>query len=99
KTLSEEDYNRAAGLIKHTGIAQNSYEEYREWGSVADPYYTVVLWLFNWSMWYGIFYLVGGHALACALFSGAMFWVVGVRAFNYTGHGKGEVRHVDGVDY
>ncbi len=28
-----------------------------------------------------------------------MFWFVLVRAFNYNGHGKGEVKHVDGIDF
>jgi fatty-acid desaturase len=37
--------------------------------------------------------------LAVALFSAAAFWVVGVRAFNYTGHGSGEIKHVEGIDY
>jgi hypothetical protein len=42
--------------------------------------------------------LIGGHALALACFSGAFFWFVLVR-FNYTGHGKGENKHVDGIDF
>jgi stearoyl-CoA desaturase (delta-9 desaturase) len=33
------------------------------------------------------------------LFSGALFWYVLVRAFNYTGHGSGHNKHVDGVDF
>jgi hypothetical protein len=49
--------------------------------------------------WYGAFYLMGGHALACTMFSAALVWFVGVRAFNYTGHGGGEEKHVDGVDF
>jgi stearoyl-CoA desaturase (delta-9 desaturase) len=28
-----------------------------------------------------------------------MMWFVLVRAFNYTGHGKGEAKHKDGVDF
>jgi len=28
-----------------------------------------------------------------------MFWFVLVRAFNYTGHGGGRVKHVDGIDF
>jgi stearoyl-CoA desaturase (delta-9 desaturase) len=33
------------------------------------------------------------------LFSAALFWFVLVRAFNYTGHGRGKVKHVDGIDF
>lgn len=42
---------------------------------------------------------MGGHGLACTLFSAALFWFVLVRAFNYTGHGKGHAKHVDGIDF
>lgn len=99
KDLNQADYYRASGFLMHTGIAMNNYARYKKWGSVASPLYTVCLWLLNWAFWYGIFFLVGGHALACTLFSAAMFWFVLVRAFNYTGHGKGKAKHVNGVDF
>jgi stearoyl-CoA desaturase (Delta-9 desaturase) len=99
KNLTEEEYNKAACFLKHTGIWINSYKQYRQWGSIASPLYTVGLWILNWSFWYTIFYLIGGNALACTLFGAAMFWFIFVRAFNYTGHGKGEIKHVDGIDF
>lgn len=99
KDLSEADYKKASGFLKHTGVQINSYRQYLKWGSIATPLYTILLWLLNWGFWYGVFYLAGGHALACALFSAAMLWFVLVRAFNYTGHGKGEEKHIDGIDF
>jgi sn-1 stearoyl-lipid 9-desaturase len=99
KNLSEADYKKAAHFMAHSGVAINSYKQYQKWGSIATPFYTISLWLLNWAFWYMAFYLMGGHALATALFSGAMLWFVLVRAFNYTGHGKGEAKHVDGVDF
>jgi len=99
KDLNEKDYNKVAHLIRHSGANINSYSQYKKWGSIATPLYTILLWLGNWAFWYGIFFLVGGHGLACALFSAAMFWFVLVRAFNYTGHGKGDVKHADGLDF
>ncbi|ABG58340.1 acyl-CoA desaturase [Cytophaga hutchinsonii] len=99
KDLDEKNYARAAVLVKHTGIKINSYEQYQKWGSIADPGRTAALWIANWVCWYGIFYLIGGHALACALFSGALIWVIGVRTFNYNGHGKGTESHRDGLDF
>jgi stearoyl-CoA desaturase (delta-9 desaturase) len=85
--------------MKHTGVTTNTYEQYKKWGSVASPFYTVTLWALNWAFWYTAFYFIGGHALACALFSSALLWFIGVRAFNYTGHAKGEEKHVEGVDF
>ena len=99
KDLTEAEYGRVAGFLQHTGVWINSYRAYQRWGSVASPYYTIGLWLLNWSFWYTVFFLIGGPALACGLFTGALFWFVIVRAFNYTGHGKGEVKHAPGVDF
>jgi stearoyl-CoA desaturase (delta-9 desaturase) len=99
KNLDEKNYQRAANFMKHSGIQINSYAAYQKWGSIASPAYTIFLWLINWSVWYGIFYLVGGHALACTLFGAAMFWFIFVRAFNYTGHGGGHEKHIDGIDF
>ena len=99
KNLNEKDYERVAHFMRHTGVSINSYKKYKKWGSLATPFYTIALWLGNWAFWYSIFFLIGGHGLACTLFSAAMFWFVLVRAFNYTGHGKGEVKHEDGLDF
>ena len=99
RNLTEEEYNRAVSLMKHTGVAANSYRQYLKWGSIAQPLNTVLLLLLNWGFWYGAFYLIGGHGLACALFGGACVWAVGVRTFNYEGHGKGEDKRTDGIDY
>ena len=99
KDLDEKNYTRAAVLVKHTGIKINSYQQYQKWGSIADPFRTAALWIANWTFWYDAFYLIGGHALACTLFSGALIWVIGVRTFNYNGHGKGEESHREGLDF
>jgi len=99
KNLSEVNYNKACHFMRHSGVKLNTYAQYLNWGSLATPVYTISLWFLNWAFWYGAFYLMGGHALATAMFSAAMIWFVGVRAFNYTGHGKGEVKHKDGIDF
>jgi stearoyl-CoA desaturase (delta-9 desaturase) len=99
KDLTEDEYKKAASFMTHTGVWINDYANYLKWGSIASPYYTIGLWLLNWSFWYTIFFLIGGHGLACSLFTAALFWFVLVRAFNYTGHGKGEEKHVEGVDF
>jgi sn-1 stearoyl-lipid 9-desaturase len=99
KEMSESDYKKAANFLEHTGIYINSYQQYQKWGSIAHPLHTLILWVFNWTFWYTAFYFIGGHGLACALFGSAMVWVIGVRAFNYTGHGKGKESHKDGIDF
>jgi stearoyl-CoA desaturase (delta-9 desaturase) len=99
KDLSEADYSKASHFISHTGVKMNSFGQYRKWGSIATPFYTFSGLILNWIFWYAIFYLIGGHALACAFFSAALLWFLLVRTFNYTGHAKGKEKHVDGLDY
>ncbi|MCF2518849.1 fatty acid desaturase [Dyadobacter sp. CY351] len=99
KELSEADYNRVRLLMKHTGVEGNSYKQYQKWGSYVPLGQALFAWLLNWSFWYFLFYAVGGHALACCLFGAAGFWAVGVRTFNYEGHGKGKNLQVIGVDF
>lgn len=99
KNLNEADYKKASGFMQHTGILVNNYNQYLRWGTIMSPLNTLLIWIINWSCWYIIFYLVGGHPLATTLFSAAMFWFIFVRAFNYTGHGKGEEKHVEGIDF
>jgi len=96
--LDEADYARARGLLDHTGVLSNGYARYQAWATVAAPGTTLLCWLLNWGWWYGVFFLLGGHGLACALFSAALLWCIGVRNFNYTSHGKGQAAHVEGLD-
>jgi stearoyl-CoA desaturase (delta-9 desaturase) len=99
KDLSEKDYYKAVNLMKHTGIGSNTYLQYQHWGSIAKPLGTILHSILNWAFWYGIFFLIGGHQLAVALFAGAFVWAAGVRTFNYEGHGKGTDKRKEGVDY
>ncbi len=99
KNLSEDDYNRVKKLMSHTGVKANTYAQYLHWGSYVNPATAILSTALNWSFWYLAFYLMGGHALACSLFGSAAFWAIGVRTFNYEGHGKGSNKQRDGVDY
>jgi fatty-acid desaturase len=99
KDMDEKDYAKAANFLNHTGVKTNTYAQYQYWGSIAHPVRTLGLWVLNWTFWYTVFYFIGGHGIACTLFAAAMIWVVGVRVFNYTGHGKGVENHVDGIDF
>ena len=99
RELSPEKYGRIRHFMDHTGVGLNSYKQYMTWGSVSKPAYVIGMWLLNWTIWYTALYFIGGNALAGACFSGAFLWFVLVRAFNYTGHGKGKDKHVDGIDF
>jgi stearoyl-CoA desaturase (delta-9 desaturase) len=99
RNLSESDYWKVAKLVRHTGIHVNNYRQYLTWGSVCHPGWTIINIFLNWSFWYTAFWWLGGHALATALFASAGFWAIGVRTFNFEGHGKGKDRRRDGIDF
>ncbi len=99
KDLSSTDYNRLVVMMQHTGVTPNTYAQYLEWGSIANPFRAVTATILNWAFWFGVFYLIGGFALAVTLFGSAAFWAVGVRTFNYEGHAKGKQKHKEGADF
>jgi fatty-acid desaturase len=99
RDMSEKDYNKCINLMSHTGIKPNTYAQYQKWGSIANPLRTIFGIILNWVFWFTVFFLIGGPALACAVFGAAGVWAVGVRTFNYEGHGKGHDMRRDGVDY
>lgn len=99
RKLSAKDYSRCVSLMDHTGVTPNTYQEYQKWGTVANPLRTIVGIILNWSFWFAVFFLIGGPALVCAVFGAAGIWAVGVRTFNYEGHGKGKDKRREGIDY
>jgi len=99
KDLDESDYKKATNFLSHTGIGMHSYTGYKKWGSIATPRYTISLWLINWAFWYTALYFIGGHGLSCAIFTAALMWSLLIPAFNFTGHGKGKDKHIDGIDF
>lgn len=99
RDMNEKDYNSCTNLMKHTGVTTNTYVQYKKYGSMANPTRTIIGIILNWGFWFGVFYLIGGMALVCTLFGAAGIWAVGVRTFNYEGHGKGKDKRREGVDY
>lgn len=97
--LTAGEYTRVVRMMRHTGVRPNTYAQYQKWGSVARPAWSLGGWLLNWAFWGMVFYLMGGPALLFALFGSAGFWALGVRTFNYEGHGKGKDKHREGVDF
>jgi len=99
RNLNETQYGLCVTLMKHVGVKPNTYKQYQKWGTIANPYYTMTGIVCNWTFWFTVFYLVGSMPLACTIFGSACIWAVGVRIFNYEGHGKGSDKRRDGVDY
>jgi stearoyl-CoA desaturase (delta-9 desaturase) len=97
--LNEEAHKKAVHFMDHTGVKLNSYAQYRKWGSLSCPLYTLGIWVLNWTFWFFVFFFIGGPALACAIFTAALLWFTFIRAFNYTGHGGGQEKHREGIDF
>jgi len=99
KDLTKDEYQRVTGFLQHTGIRMNSYAQYQKWGSICHPGWTTLHFALNWFFWYGAFYLIGGHPLALVLFGSCGVWGIGVRTFNYDGHGGGKDKRQEGIDF
>jgi stearoyl-CoA desaturase (delta-9 desaturase) len=99
QNLTEPEYARVTKLLNHCGIRLNSFAQYQTWGSLCHPAFAFLSFTLNWAFWYGAFYLIGGHALATALFGSACVWAIGVRTFNFAGHGGGEDKQREGIDF
>lgn len=99
QTLSREDYPRVVAFLNDTGVVPNTYEQYLYWGSIAHPVRVILNWILNWAFWAGVFYLIGGWGLMFACYAGAAVWAVGIRTFNFEGHGKGKDKRTVGTDF
>ncbi len=97
--LDPVDYARTVALVSHTGVIANSHPQYLRWGSICHPGWTYLHLGLNWAFWYGAFFLLGGHPLACALFGMSAIWAIGIRDFNYDAHGAGKDKRQVGVDF
>jgi stearoyl-CoA desaturase (delta-9 desaturase) len=99
RSMSKTQYGAAVAMVEHAGVKPNTYAQYLRWGSIAHPLRTVVHFALNWAFWYGAFYLLGGHSLAVTIFASCGVWAIGVRTFNYDGHGGGKDKRRDGIDF
>jgi fatty-acid desaturase len=99
RNLSESEYTCLSKLMNHTGVKTNTYAQYQRYGTLANPFRTVAHYALNWAFWFSAFTLIGGLPLAMAIFGCAVIWAVGVRTYNYEGHGKGSDRRQDGIDF
>lgn len=97
--LDEKDYIRLTKLMTHTGVRVNSYKQYQKWGTLCHPGWSIAHWVLGWAFWFGVFYLLGGLGLAFALFGMSGVWALGVRTFNYSGHGGGKDKRREGIDF
>lgn len=97
--LNEDDYKKTVHFMQHTGVKLNTFRQYRKWGSVSSPLHTIGIWIINWTFWFFAFFLIGGLALVCGMFTAAMLWYILVRTFNYGGHGGGKEKHRNGIDF
>jgi fatty-acid desaturase len=99
KDMTEAEYRRAGRLMTHVGVRINPYDAYLKLGSLSDPARTVGHYVLNWLFWYGVCFLIGGHALGTAVFGCAFFWAFGIRTFNFDSHGRGQDMQRAGSDF
>jgi len=99
RNLSPEDYDRTAKLVSHAGVKPNNFVQYQKWGSICDPTRTFFSFTLNWAFWFGAFYLLGGMPLVMGIFGMSAVWAVGIRTYNFEGHGRGKDSRKEGSDF
>jgi len=97
--LDEREYAQLCKLIGHTGVRANSYKNYQRWGTICHPARTIAHYILNWSFWYAVFFWIGGTPLALAIFGMSGVWAIGVRTYNFDGHGRGKDKRQEGIDF
>lgn len=99
RDLTPRQYATVRGMLEHTGVSLNSYQQYLHWGTVSSPLAVVRHYLLNWLFWFMVFTLIGGVGLATAAFGALALWSFSYRTLNYRIHGGGEARHSPGRDF
>lgn len=97
--LNEADYNQLCKLMAHTGVKLNTYAQYKKYGTLCHPVRTMFHYILNWAFWFGVFYAIGGLPFAVTVFGWAGVWAIGVRTYNFDGHGGGKDKRRAGVDF
>jgi fatty-acid desaturase len=99
KDLSETEYHRLCGLMNHTGVKINSYQNYLKWGSICHPLYTLSHYLLNWMFWASVFYVIGGFPVVLAMFGITAVWAYAYRTVGFKFHGGGANRQSEGREF
>ncbi len=99
RDLTEEEYARLTHLVDHTGIRMNSYAQFRKWGSLCHPFFSIAHYLLNWAFWFAVLFAIGGLPLVAAIFGATGVWAMLYRTFNYAAHAGGKDRQRDGIDF
>lgn len=99
RDLSPEEYAKVSRLLSHALFHRNSYAQYRKWGTVSHPASTVAMFALNWLFHGSLLYAFGGWSWVTGIFGLTLSWGVGIRLFNWKGHGKGEDRRRKGIDF
>jgi sn-1 stearoyl-lipid 9-desaturase len=85
--IPEQEFNRLKRSIRHIGLAENSYEAFRQTGSIERIREYAARNAVAQAFWGGLVFSVGGITLITAWY-GAIFVILFlIRDFNWRGHG------------
>lgn len=99
--LSAAEYERLARSLGHIGFVTNSHAQYRRTGSVENLGWYFARFLFAGVFWGALAWAVAGWWGVQAWLSGAFFFTLLARDFNYRGHSAltGARRHGQPVNH
>jgi len=86
-SLDEKDFKILCTFVNHIGIRFNSFNKFKEWGSIEVVSSFLFRTLFTQSFYLSIFYLFGGLEMVGLFYSAVFIFSVIMLDFNYRGHG------------
>ena len=101
QSLDEKDFYKVRKMLEHNGVLLNSYHGYKKWGTLSHPVGLLLEHIINWSLWFFLFYSIGGMSLVTASFGAAGLWSLSYRTLNYRVHlgGKEPSKERDSVGF
>lgn len=94
--LSAAEYERLAASLRHIGFVSSTYEQYRRTGSVENLGWYFVRFIFAGLFWGALAWALAGWWGVQAWLSGAFFFTLLARDFNYRGHSSFTGAHGEG---
>lgn len=85
--ISQADYSKLLRRIDHIGLNSNSYQEFKNSGSIEIISHFLIRKIFGQVLWLSLIFLAGGIYFVFAWLGASFLASVMIRDFNWRGHG------------
>ena len=90
--ISEQEFDRLKRSIRHIGLAENSFADFKRTGSIDGIAHYIARTTLAQGLWASLAYSVGGIAILTAWYGSIFVILLLIRDFNWRGHGGNKPR-------